>query len=48
MNADERYMLKQAYEKKVSYHDRQAFEFRQKLKELKKEGNKIKKREWAL
>ncbi len=46
MTPDELYMLKKEYQKKISIHDRKAFEYRQKLKELKKELPK--KREWAL
>jgi DNA-directed RNA polymerase subunit F len=34
MTPDERYMLIKKYEKEISYHDRQAFEYRQKLKKL--------------
>ncbi len=47
MTPDELYMLKKELEKKVSFHDRKAFEARQELKELKKEIPD-RKREWAL
>jgi DNA-directed RNA polymerase subunit F len=44
MTPDERYMLIKQYEKEIAYHDRKAFEYRQKLKKL--HPNRNGKQEW--